>query len=323
MKLVQWINRARFARQHVMPAALLLLASAALLAMQPAHATQVVQKSAGPTTPYLPDFQAVYANRAGEVGYGNQVPHKLFLETLPVRCGPHQRGVGSATFFITLKKITSTVAGAKQTQLAFWDNGKAHFNTQVWSLNDPAGATKVFSFNLGSLPPVGGMVHMNDGFALNLLRDRDFSFSVTHDASVLNAKLQYQCRTHSQSSGYVDPNNVYSPSTPMPIPAPSSMPPALVAGAQQGPVDQFGRITYSTNFGTPSDTPCPHLNSAYGRAMINSQLIMRRVAPNADTVCARRGAPNGFAQIVFTSCAIDARGPAYGLMTRATVTCNR
>ena len=66
----------------------------------------------------------------------------------------------------------------------------------------------------------------------------------------------------------------------------------------QPPVDRFGRITYSTNFGTPADTPCPHLNSAYGRGMIGSQLIMRRIAPNADTVCARRGAPNGF----FTNC---------------------
>ena len=90
----------------------------------------------------------------------------------------------------------------------------------------------------------------------------------------------------------------------------------------QPPVDRFGRITYSTNFGTPADTPCPHLNSAYGRGMIGSQLIMRRIAPNADTVCARRGAPNGFSQIVFTSCAMDARGPSHGLITRANFTCN-
>ena len=132
------------------------------------------------------------------------------------------------------------------------------------------------------------------------------------DAGVMQAKLTYQCAAHAVAQGNIGATSNYAslmPDVPPPTP-------------HQPPVDQFGRITYSTNFGTSADTPCPHLNSAYGRGMIGSQLIMRRIAPNAETVCARRGAPNGFSQIVFTSCAMDARGPSHGLITRANVTCN-
>ena len=178
--------------------------------------------------------------------------------------------------------------------------------------HEPVGSVKTLNFNIAALPPSGGMVHANDGYGLNLLRDRDFSFSVNDDAGVMQAKLTYQCAEHALAQGHNGVTNAYAPLMP-------DAPPTM---QHQPQLDQFGRITYSTNFSTPADTPCPHLNSAYGRAMIGSQLIMRRIAPNADIVCARHGAPNGFSQIVFTSCAMDARGPSHGLMTRATVTCN-
>ena len=278
----------------------------------PAHAMQAVGKSAGPTTPFLPDFSPAYANHTGHVGYGNATPHRMLIETFPVRCAAHASGVNSATFSITLRKLSSTVGDAGWTRLIFWDRGVQHFNTRIWSPHEPVGSVKTLNFNIAALPPSGGMVHANDGHGLNLLRDRDFSFSVNDDAGVVQAKLTYQCAGHTVAQGHIGVASTYAPLVPnVSVPTP-----------HQPPVDRFGRITYSTNFGTPADTPCPHLNSAYGRGMIGSQLIMRRIAPNADTVCARRGAPNGFSQIVFTSCAMDARGPSYGLITRATVTCN-
>ena len=132
------------------------------------------------------------------------------------------------------------------------------------------------------------------------------------DAGVMQAKLTYQCAGHAVAHGNTGTTSTYAP----------VMPDVSLPTPMQPQVDQFGRITDSTNFGTPADTPCPHFNSASGRGLIGSQLIMRRIAPNADTVCARRGSPNGFSQIVFTSCAMEARGPSHGLMTRATVTCH-
>ena len=292
--------------------ALMLFASVVSLATQPAHAMKSIGKSAGPTTPYLPDFSATYANHTGHVGYGNATPHRMLIETYPIRCAPHERGVNSANFSITLQKLSVTPADARHTRLIFWDRGVQHFNTQIWMPHEPVGSVKTLNFNIGALPPNGGMVHMNDGHGLNLLRDRDFSFSVNDDAGVMQAKLVYQCAGHAPAQAQMGATNAYAAQTPD-----VSMPPP-----QQPPVDRYGRITHSTNFGTPADTPCPHLNSSHGRNLIGSLLIMRRIAPNADTVCARRGAPNGFSQIVFTSCAMDARGSSYGLMTRATVTCN-
>ena len=103
------------------------------------------------------------------------------------------------------------------------------------------------------------------------------------DAGVMQAKLTYQCAGHAVAHGNTGTTSTYAP----------VMPDVSLPTPMQPPVDQFGRITDSTNFGTP-----------------------------ADTVCARRGAPNGFSQIVFTSCAMDARGPSHGLVTRANVTCN-
>ena len=292
--------------------ALMLFASVISLATQPAHAMKTVGKSAGPTTPYLPDFSPGYASKAGHIGYGNSAPHQTLLETLPIRCAPHEHGVSSANFSITLQKLSVTPADARHTRLIFWDRGAQHFNTQIWMPHEPVGSVKTLNFNIGALPQNGGMVHMNDGYGLNLLRDRDFSFSVNDDAGVMQAKLTYQCAGHALAQGHNGVTNAYAP---LMLDAPPTM-------QHQPQLDRFGRITYSTNFSTPADTPCPHLNSAYGRAMIGSQLIMRRIAPNADIVCARRGAPNGFSQIVFTSCAMDARGPSHGLITRATVTCN-
>ena len=97
------------------------------------------------------------------------------------------------------------------------------------------------------------------------------------DAGVMQAKLTYQCAGHAVAHGNTGTTSTYAP----------VMPDVSLPTPMQPQVDRFGRITYSTNFGTPADTPCPHLNSAYGRGMIGSQLIMRRIAPNADTVCAR------------------------------------
>ena len=59
--------------------ALMLFASVVSLATQPAYATKSVGKSAGPTTPYLPDFSPGYASKAGHIGYGNTAPHQTLL----------------------------------------------------------------------------------------------------------------------------------------------------------------------------------------------------------------------------------------------------
>ena len=88
--------------------ALMLFASVVSLATQPAHAMKSIGKSAGPTTPYLPDFSATYANHTGHVGYGNATPHRMLIETFPTRCAPHERGVNSANFSITLQKLSVT-----------------------------------------------------------------------------------------------------------------------------------------------------------------------------------------------------------------------
>ena len=132
----------------------------------------------------------------------------VFADTLPVHCPRSPRGPVAASFTITLRRPAADARSPSALRLGFWDRGIEHFSMRVGSGREPAGAIDTMRFDLAALPPVGGPVLRNTGHGLRLLRDRDFSFSVSDRAAVLQALLTYRCAEDAFSFATVEPNSV-------------------------------------------------------------------------------------------------------------------
>lgn len=280
------------------------------------HGLDVV-RNAGSSTPNLADFSHSYANKAPGVGYGNRQVHRTFLETLPARCGAPDQRVASASFFLTVRKLSTTAADAQHTQLKFWDRGVEHFSTEVWKQHEPVGTVKTVTYNIANLPPINNFVRFNDGWGMALLADRDFSFSVNDDAGVIAARLHYQCShrggAHHATQGY--PPNAYAPS-----PSYAAMPPAPA----YAPSHIANPIRFSSSYGIgpgmQTRVPCPGHNVTYGRAAIGYVPFVAQIQRYADTQCTNRSAPRGFYSVRIASCNPTSSG---GYSAPIEVTCAR
>ena len=277
-----------------------------------AHAADIV-RNAGGSTPNLSDFSPIYAKKAPGVGYGNGQAHQMFLETLPARCGaPHERVI-AASFFLTVRKLSTTLADAQHTQLKFWDRGVEHFSTTIWQPHEPVGAVKTVTYNIAGLPSPNRMVRHNDGWGMALLADRDFSFSVNDDAGVLSARLHYQCGH--RGGNYAGASASQPTFYPLPLSNSTSAPTVGI-----GP----GSVTFRGSHGIGphlvQSVPCPHTNVNFGRAAINNSPFMAHVQNFADTQCANRGAPRGFYSVRIQSCNPNSNG---GYSAPIEVTCLR
>jgi hypothetical protein len=302
----------------------LTLVSAIVLAACAASSHAVtVGRNTGGSTPHLPDFNAGYAKQAHVIGYGNMQPHRTFIETLPARCAAPNERPHSATFSITVRKLTTLARDAHRTQLKFWDRGIEHFSTQIWSPNEPVGSVKTLNYSVNQLPPVGGRVRMNDGWGMALLADRDFSFSVNDDAGVISARLHYQCAP--RAGALVGAQNQVGSSP--------NYPPAVTAfnnvngNSTGGGIDATGRITFRTSYGIGPhlklSVPCPRPNTAFGRGAIPNVPLVNQLQRWADAQCTNRGAPGGFVSMRFDACTSDGPGPDRGYHAPVQVTCAR
>ena len=295
----------------------LLLGTFAALATS-SHAI-TVGRNAGGSTPHLPDFNPGYASKANAIGYGNMQLHRTFLETFPARCAAPQERAHSATFSITVRKLSTTARDAHYSQLKFWDRGIEHFSTQIWSAHEPVGSVKTLNYNLTQLPPAGGMVRVNDGWGMALLADRDFSFSVNDDAGVVSARLHYQCAP--RAGAFVSAQNQVGSSP--------NYPPvgAAINHANGGSSGLAGRITFRTSYGIGPhlklSAPCPRPNTDFGRGAIPNVPLVRQLQTWADSQCANRGAPRGFYSMRFDACTSDGPGPDRGYHAPVQVTCAR
>ncbi len=268
-----------------------------------AHANDVI-RNAGGSTPNLADFSPGYAKKAPGVGYGNGQVHQMFLETLPARCNaPHERVV-SASFFLTVRKLSTTPADAQHTQLKFWDRGVEHFSTEIWKSHEPAGAVKTVTYNIAGLPPINNFVRFNDGSGMALLADRDFSFSVNDDAGVISARLHYQC---GHRGGNFGQTHASQPGAPV-----------SAVSSSSGPI-RFNSA-YGIGPGMQTAVPCPGINVIYGRGAINNVPFVRTVQAWADKTCASRGSPYGFHSVRVQSCNPTSNG---GYSAPIEVTCAR
>lgn len=261
--------------------AAILAAILASFATVASHADSV-GKTNGATTPLLSDFSSTYASKANQIGYQNHHLHHTFLETFAARCGaPHMR-VNAATFTITLRKLGITPRDAEWTRLIFWDRGAEHFNTRIWSPHEPAGSVKTLRFNIAALPRAGGQVKMNDGWGLALLADRDFSFSVNDDASVLSARLDYQCvgaQGNTSAGGYT---------------------PTASGGISF-------RTAIPVGYQGPNDAPCSQPGIAFARADAYRSTYLTRITPGTDSNCRSHGSRQGiYTRVVFLSCTAGA-----------------
>lgn len=175
------------------------------LQVSPSAAGAVINRKAG-NTPNLADFSTTFAQHPHQAGYNATEPDQMFLETFRPLCPSGQSAV-SGNFRITVKLLQT---GASNDALAFWDGPAGPvFNTHLWQPTDTAGTVKTLNFNLASLPPTGSPWGYNQSPSgpvinsppgnpangLSLLSDGDFSFSVQDDTAVLDASLEYACRS--------------------------------------------------------------------------------------------------------------------------------
>ena len=262
-------------------------AALAIIVCSSAHAFDVV-RSAGGTTPNLADFSRAYANKAPGVGYGNLQVHHTFLETLSVRCGAPDQRVTSESFFLTVRKLSTTAGDAQHTQLKFWDRGVEHFSTTIWQPHEPVGAIKTVTYNIAGLPSPNRMVRFNDGWGMALLADRDFSFSVNDDAGVISARLVYQCghrgAHHHGGAANAPPIASYTP------------PPAAVGGIRF-------RTVVPVGYQQPNDAPCGQPGIAFNRADAHQSSYLTKISAGTDMNCRNRGSQQGmYSRVVFLSC---------------------
>jgi hypothetical protein len=273
-----------------------------------------VYRDSGTPTPNLSAFVPRYVQNPRRVGYGNMEEHRMFLETFRTHCKPPKMLVDSASFVITLRKLSSTVADADLSRLVFWQNGVERFNTHIWSPNEPAGTVKTLRFHLASLPPVGGAVRVNDGRGLDLLTGGDFSFSVNDDASVLSARLNYRCGSErgnpSAQPGSEISNQSYNPA------------PAITLPATPSPSGPTFRAKIPVGSNSPGDAPCTRPGSAYTRANMRDSTYLTRVRAGLDQQCRGHGSQQGiFSSAVFSACTAGTPDGRISYFVEIDVTC--
>lgn len=248
-----------------------------------AHA-DAVSRSAGMATPNLADFSSTATTSPKRAQYGNTQPQRFFLETFAARCTTHGVRPGTANFHITVRKLAGAPTSHLNTQLAFWDQGRVHFSTMLWTANEAPGTTRTFSYNLAALPPHGGMVTARSGAAANLLRDGDFSFSVYGAATVVNARLDYRCTnapsTHAGAGGHVAP----------------VVPHAGGSGA-------LPPHSYKLSWGSLAvPVACPRTHVKFGRTFARRDALIARMQPELDKQCVARGLGQQFVGVTLESC---------------------
>lgn len=251
-----------------------------------AHAADVV-RNAGGTTPILSDFSPIDAKKAPGVGYGNTQVHRTFLETIPARCNAPNERVVSASFFLTVRKLSTTPGDAQHTQLKFWDRGVEHFSTEIWKSHEPVGAVKTVTYNIARLPPINNFVRLNDGSGMALVADRDFSFSVNGDAGVISARLHYEC-------GHRDAHH-------------DGMPHAQTGGYHVSPPVAPGGIRFRSavpvGYKQPNDAPCGQPGIAFNRADAYQSSYLTKISAGTDANCRNRGSRQGiYSRVTFLSC---------------------
>ena len=170
----------------------LLLIAAALSLAQANAAT--ISKSSGSTTPTLSEFNAQFSGHPRKVGYGDNSPNGMFLETFRMECG--RAGIAKAQLDVRLTKLTQGANRADNDALALWSGGNQGFSTYLWKATDPAGASKALSLDLSALPTnaaTGVITAPPGGNGLGLLAAGTLSFSVQDDTRVTAATLTYDC----------------------------------------------------------------------------------------------------------------------------------
>jgi hypothetical protein len=152
-------------------------------------------RSSGATSGIAAEFNAQFNGHPNKVGYNNNIPDRMFLESFPVDCRAPSR-ITNATFAITVKKLTQGANRGDNDGLGLWKGGAAQYSMHMWSPSDPPNTVKTIMLPIGALPP--GL--FNSGMGLGILGNT-FSFSVQDDTSVLSAKLDYDCVGRTATTG--------------------------------------------------------------------------------------------------------------------------
>ncbi len=164
-------------------------------------ATATVSRTNEPTTPVLADFNSQFANHPSKAGYNTNVPDRMFLDSLPVKCAAPQR-ITSAQFTIDVVKLTQGANRGDNDGLAFWNNPTSLFSTHMWTAAEPPNTPKQLTYNLGALPGLGagqlGSNVLNNSIPgasmlASMQTNGRFSFSVQDDTMVRRATLTYTC----------------------------------------------------------------------------------------------------------------------------------
>lgn len=177
------------------------LCSALILAPMGAHAQSVA--------PALRQFDPQPTAEDFDFGPLHARAENTFTDTLPVHCLRPPHALAAAIFAITLRNPATGAQRAQPLRLSFWDRGIEHFILRVWSGHELAGAVKTLRFDLAALPPAGGPVLRNTGHGMRLLRNRDFSFSVSDRTAVVQATLSYRCADDAFSFASTLPLSVF------------------------------------------------------------------------------------------------------------------
>ncbi len=244
-----------------------------------------ISKNVGATTPNLSDFHPSAVAYPKKAGYRNTAEHHLFLETFAARCGAGQHAQ-NGNFSITLQKTNSITLDGGPALLSFWDRGRPHFMTEIWPSNAAAGTVRKLSYRLDALPPVGGLVRTNDQTGRRLLSDGDFSFVVRGNASVIDARLHFNCG--------VSPNSATGHSHSVAPAAPSLLAPSAPL---------IDPNSFRLSWGNAREpVPCPEVNRRFPRAYTRHDALIARMQPTLDAQCLKRGHGSQFTFVTLSTC---------------------
>lgn len=153
-----------------------------------------VQKSSGSPVPTPSEFRqntlgygSATNPQAWRAAYGETRVNRMFIETFHLKI-PRRCRVKSATFKIRLRNL-----GELNHNDSFYmtQGGNHLYGQYIWS-NEPLGAPKHLTFNLGNLPSHNQVLTGANANLINsLTSDKKFSFLVQDDTSVTYARLDY------------------------------------------------------------------------------------------------------------------------------------